>query len=335
MATRKRNSKSSSRTAKQAAKTGSKAAEGLGLSPILSALLVLVVSVFLYCVYLENDTEDISPAAAPAFVSQEADLEIHFIDVGQGDCSLIIWNGSAMLIDSGEKEEAKTVLKYLKKQGVEKLDYIIVTHPHSDHMGSMSEIISAVDVGKVIAPRVSEKLTPTSKTYEDFLLALRNKALKLTAAKPETVYTLGTSEEDGKSPPEFEILAPLEDYDDLNNYSVVLRLTYGSTAYLFTGDAEKKAERDILESGAKLDADVMKLGHHGSSSSTSEKFLEAVSPDYCIIQCGAGNTYGHPHKDTIEAVEEAGAEWYSNDRDGTIVIYSDGKEIFIQKEKNN
>ena len=246
-----------------------------------------------------------------------------------------MWNGQAMLIDSGEKEEAETVLDYLKKQGVKKLDYIVVTHPHSDHMGSMSEIISAVDVGKVIAPRVSDELTPTSKTYESFLKALRDKALKLTAAKAGTVYTFEAVSEDGKKPPEFEILAPLNDYDDLNNYSVVLKLTYGSTAYLFTGDAEKKAEKDILESGADLDADVLKLGHHGSSTSTSAKFLEAVSPDYCIIQCGTGNKYGHPHKETVDAVTEFGAKWYSNDRDGTIVVYSDGERIYLHTKHDN
>lgn len=301
----------------------------------MSLILIIIGAVFLYCVYLENDTEDIPESTVSSFISEDADLEIHFIDVGQGDCSLIMWNGTAMLIDSGEKEEAKTVLDYLKKQKVSRLDYIVVTHPHSDHMGSMSEIISSVSVGRVIAPRVSDEMTPTSKTYESFLQSLRDKALKLTAARPGTVYTFENSGEDGKKPPEFEILAPLDDYSDLNNYSVVLKLTYGSTAYLFTGDAEKKAEKDILKSGADVDADVLKVGHHGSSSSTGENFLEEVSPEICIIQCGAGNTYGHPHKDTVEAIEEAGAEWYSTDRDGTIVVYSDGERIYLQTEHDN
>ena len=289
----------------------------------------------MYCVQLELDTEEVPDSVASSFVSEDADLEIHFIDVGQGDCSLIMWNGQAMLIDSGEKEEAKTVLGYLKTQGVQKLDYIVVTHPHSDHMGSMSDIISAMEVGRVIAPRVKEELTPTSTAYEDFLKALRAKALKLTAAKPGTVYSFeaAENEEEAKKPPEFEILAPLEDYDDLNNYSVVLKLTYGSTAYLFTGDAEKKSEKAILNSGADVGADVLKLGHHGSSTSTSGNFLEAVSPEICIIQCGAGNKYGHPHADTIDAVTDFGAKWYSNDRDGNIIVYSDGEKIYLQTEK--
>lgn len=289
----------------------------------------------MYCVQLELDTEEIPESVVSSFVSEDAELAIHFIDVGQGDCSLIMWNGQAMLIDSGEKEEADTVLDYLKKQGVKKLDYIVVTHPHSDHMGSMSKVISAMEVGKVIAPRVKEELTPTSTVYEDFLKALRAKALKLTAAKPGTVYSFEApeNEEEEKQPPEFEILAPLEDYDDLNNYSVVLKLTYGSTAYLFTGDAEKKSEKAILNSGADVGADVLKLGHHGSSTSTSGNFLEAVSPEICIIQCGAGNKYGHPHADTIDAVTDFGAKWYSNDRDGNIIVYSDGERIYLQTEK--
>ena len=296
-------------------------------------MLIIIGAVFLYCVYLESDTEDIPRSTVSSFISEDADLEIHFIDVGQGDCSLIIWNGSAMLIDSGEKEEAETVLDYLKKHNVHRLEYIVVTHPHSDHMGSMSEVISAVSVGKVIAPRVSDEMTPTSKTYENFLKALKDKGLKLTAAKAGTVYSFEASGEEEKAPPEFEILAPVNDYDDLNNYSVVLKLTYGSTSYLFTGDAEKKAERAILASGANVDADVLKVGHHGSSTSTGDEFLEEVSPEICIIQCGAGNSYGHPHAETIEKFEAIDAEWYSTDRNGTIILYSDGKRIFVQPEK--
>ena len=295
-------------------------------------LLILVGIIFVYSTYLEFDTDEIPESVVSSFISKDADLEIHFINVGQGDCSLIMWNGRAMLIDSGEKEAAETVLNYLKKQGVSKLDYVVATHPHADHMGSMSEVISRVEVEKVIAPKVSNEMTPTSKVYENFLKALKDKALKLTAAKPGTVYTFETDREEEKKPPEFEILAPLEDYDDLNNYSVVLKLTYGSTSYLFTGDAEKKAERAILKSGADVDSDVMKVGHHGSSTSTGESFLEAVSPEICIIQCGEGNKYGHPHRETLDMIEGYGAKLYSNEKNGTIVVYSDGERIYVQTE---
>lgn len=270
-----------------------------------------------------------------SFSDKDADLQIHYIDVGQGDCSLILWEEAAVLIDSGEQEYADTVLKYLKKQGVEKLDYVIVSHPHSDHMGCMSEIIENVEVGKVIAPKVPTEMTQTSKAYEIFIAALRDKALKLTAAKPGTVYALEgkTALSAEKTPPKMEILSPVDDYDDLNNYSVVIRLTYGRTAYLFTGDIEKKAEKDILAEGEDLSADVLKIAHHGSSSSTGEEFLEAVSPEICVIQCGADNKYGHPKADVLELISGFGGTVYRTDLNGTVTVYSDGEEIFVKTEK--
>lgn len=304
-----------------------------GMSPVLTFILIVFGVLFLYSAYLELDAEDVPDAAVNSFIDKDADLEIHFIDVGQGDCSLIKWEGASMLIDCGEREQSETVLKYLKKQGVKKLDYIIATHPHSDHIGGMGEIISAMEVGKVIAPRISGDMTPTTKTYERFLQALKDKSLKLTAAKPGTEYRLGEAGEDGKSPPKFEVLAPVEDYDDLNNYSVVIRLTYGSTSYLFTGDAEKQAELDILQSGAEVNSDVLKMGHHGSSTSSCGEFYEEVSPKICVIQCGEGNSYGHPHKETMETAEASGAKVYRNDTDGTVIVYSDGDEIFVKTEK--
>lgn len=314
-----------------------KKTETLGMSPVLAIILVILGAIFLYSVYLELDKDNVPDAAVNSFIQKDADLEIHFIDVGQGDCSLIMWEGASILIDCGEREQADTVLKYLKKQGVKKLDYIIATHPHSDHIGGMGDIISSVEVEKVIAPRVSESMTPTTKTYERFLQALKEKSLKLTAAKTGTTYTLSSTKAsaEGKTPPKFEVLAPVNDYKDLNNYSVVIRLTYGRTSYLFTGDAEKEAETDILENGGAVDSDVLKMGHHGSSSSSSDRFYEEVSPDICVIQCGTDNSYGHPHKETIEKVNASGAKVYRNDTDGTIIVYSDGDEIFVKTSKNN
>lgn len=305
------------------------------MSPVLTFILIILAAIFFYSMYLELGTDSVPDAAVNSFIDKDADLEIHFIDVGQGDCSLIIWEGASMLIDCGERDYAETVKKYLKKQGVKKLDYIIATHPHSDHIGGMGDIISEFEADKVIAPRVSSEMTPTTKTYERFLQALRDKALKLTAAKPGTSYTLSDASAAEKVPPKFEVLAPVEDYDDLNNYSVVIRLTYGSTSYLFTGDAEKEAELDILQNGGEVDSDVLKMGHHGSSTSSCGEFYEAVSPEICVIQCGEGNSYGHPHKETVEAVESSGAKLYRNDTDGTVIVYSDGDEIFVKTSKNN
>lgn len=307
------------------------------MSPVLAVILIILGAVFLYSAYLELGGEEVPDAAVNSFIQKDADLEIHFIDVGQGDCSLIMWEGASMLIDCGEREQADAVLKYLKKQGVKKLDYIIATHPHSDHIGGMGDIISELEVGKVIAPRVSDDMTPTTKTYERFLQALKDKALKLTAAKSDTTYTLSSAKASAadKKPPKFEILAPVDDYKDLNNYSVVVRLTYGRTSYLFTGDAEKEAELDILENGAEVNSDVLKMGHHGSSTSSCGDFYEAVSPDICVIQCGSGNSYGHPHKETIDKINSSGAKVYRNDTDGTVIVYSDGDEIFVKTSKES
>lgn len=311
--------------------------QSLGMSPVLTFILIILAAIFFYSAYLELGTDSVPDAAVNSFIDKDADLEIHFIDVGQGDCSLIMWEGASMLIDCGERDYAETVKKYLKKQGVKKLDYIIATHPHSDHIGGMGDIISEFEVGKVIAPRVSEDMTPTTKTYERFLQALKDKSLKLTAAKPDTTYTLSSTAVSAaeKSPPKFEVLAPVKVYDDLNNYSVVIKLTYGTTSYLFTGDAEKEAELDILENGADVDADVLKVGHHGSSTSSCDEFYEAVSPEICVIQCGEGNSYGHPHKETIDTINSSGAKVYRNDTDGTVIVYSDGDEIFVKTSKEN
>ncbi len=310
-------------------------AKSAGMSPVLLVLLALFAFAFIYSGYLEFGDTEVPAAAADSFIDNDADLEIHYIDVGQGDCSLIKWEGAAVLIDCGEQEYADTVLAYLKEQGVKKLDYIITSHPHSDHMGGMGDIISQMDVGKVIAPKVAAELTPTSKCYERFVTALKNKGIKLTAAKPGTVYSLtaGDGTAEGKSPPKIEILSPVTDYDDLNNYSVTARLIYGSSAFLFTGDIEIKAENDILESGADLSADVLKVAHHGSSSSTGEKFFDAVSPKICVIQCGSGNSYGHPHAETMELLNERKVKIYRTDLNGTVTVYSDGEEIFVKTEK--
>ncbi|MDE6599724.1 MAG: MBL fold metallo-hydrolase [Oscillospiraceae bacterium] len=309
--------------------------ETFGISPVLLFLLILMGAAFCFSLYLEFGDTEVPASAVSSFIDKDADLEIHYIDVGQGDCSLIKWEGAAVLIDCGERENSDKILDYLKKQDVKKLDIVIATHPHSDHIGGMGDIISGIDVERVIAPKVSSDKTPTTKTYERFLTAMHDKALKLTAAKPGTVYALAgkTASSMDKQPPKLEILAPVADYDDLNDYSVVVRMTYGDTSYLFTGDAEAKAEKDILNSGADVSADVLKAGHHGSSTSTSEKFLEAVSPDICVIQCGTGNSYGHPHAEILERLDSFRVKYFRTDINGTVIVYSDGDDIFVVPEK--
>lgn len=265
--------------------------------------------------FWEDDTVSLS----------DDELQVHFIDVGQGDSSLIMTGEFNFLIDAGEKDEAYTVNSYLNEHGVGKLDYIIATHPHSDHIGGLAQVIAENDVDTVIIPHMADDKIPTTKVYADFLNAVDEKGCNLEEAYVGEIINLGDAE--------IEILAPVnDDYGDLNNFSVVSELTYGSTKFLFTGDAEKKVENEVLENGMFEDIDVLKAGHHGSDSSTGKKFLEVVKPEYAVISCGEGNSYNHPDEDAIERLLEYTDNIYRTDLQGSIVITSDGTEIKVDYE---
>lgn len=243
-------------------------------------------------------------------------MEVHFIDVGQGDSALIRSGGQTLLIDAGENDQGDRVVSYLKSLGIERLDYVVGTHPHSDHIGGLDTVLRAFDVGTVIlSPKAH-----TTRTFEDVLDAVEEKGLTLTKPVVGDEYPLGDAT--------FRIIAPNGDYgDDLNNWSVGLQITDGETSFLFTGDGESQAEADMAANGISLRSDVLKLGHHGSSTSSSTLFLDAVDPDYAVISCGTGNSYGHPHQETLEKLEERGIQFFRTDQQGTIIAYSDGKTI--------
>lgn len=249
----------------------------------------------------------------------DAEVSVHFIDVGQGDSILIRSGDENILIDAGEVEYGETVLAYLRNEGITKLDYVVATHPHSDHIGGIAEVIDNVDVENVIAPKVSSDMTPSSNVYKAFLTSVKEKGLSITAASPGKKYSIGECE--------LLIMGPCEHYDDLNNYSVVTKLTHGQNTFLFTGDAEKKSENDILDEGYDVDVDVLKAGHHGSSTSSGKKFLEAVTPEYAVIMCGVGNSYNHPSESVMESLSSMTDEIYRTDLQGTIVALSDGNDI--------
>ncbi|MDF2609136.1 MAG: hypothetical protein K0R92_610 [Lachnospiraceae bacterium] len=248
-------------------------------------------------------------------------LSVHFIDVGQGDSILIGASGHYMLIDAGENEEGKTVVNYLKEQGVETLEYVIGTHPHSDHIGGLDTVINNFQISKIILPDV----TNNTKTFEEVLDAIAENGLKITKPKVGTEYKLG----DGT----FIIMAPnSSEYSDINNYSVVIKLVYGETSFLLTGDAEKISEEEMLENGLDLSANVLKLGHHGSSYSSSDSFLDAVGASSAIISVGRNNKYGHPMEETVNRILERGIKIYRTDESGTIVATSDGSYITFNHE---
>lgn len=257
------------------------------------------------------------PAPQPTPTAEvSTPTEVHFIDVGQADSTLIISGGQTMLIDAGTNDMGDTVVSYLKSLGIKKLDYLIGTHPHEDHIGGLDDVIKSFETATVIMP---EKQSNTA-TFEDVLDALIEKGQGLTAPVPGAKYALGDCT--------FTIVAPLEDYgDNMNNWSVGLKLTCGSVSFAFFADAETSAEKDILASGADISADVLKVSHHGSDTSTGEEFLAAVDPAYGVISCGKDNSYGHPCQVTLDKLAAAGVELRRTDIHGTVIASTDGKTI--------
>jgi len=251
---------------------------------------------------------------------------VHFIDVGQGDSTLIQANGKYMLIDGGERGSETTVVKYLNRLGVEHLDLVVATHPHSDHIGGLAYgILDAFSVGTLIAPQLSKEHTPTTQTYEQFLRAaakLKKAGTTVSFARPGTEYELGEAV--------CTILGPLkEDGEEYNNDSVITRVQYGNFAVLVTGDAERGVEKQLVDRWGKgLQTALLKAGHHGSGTSSSRVFLSAVHPQAIVISCGADNSYGHPHEDVLQRCGDMGIQVFRTDTLGTVVFGSDGKDFW-------
>ncbi len=252
-------------------------------------------------------------------------LFVHYIDVGQGDCSLLVCDGKTMLIDAGENGHEEDVINYLRSQNIKKLDYIIASHQHSDHIGGLAEVIEEFGCDILIMPRLTKAQTPSNSTYTDFLNAIKKSEIKTIASNPDDVYNLGSSV--------VEIFGPVtNDAEDINNMSIVMKVTYGTTSFLFTGDAEKEEELEILDTDVDLDCNVLKAGHHGSKTSSSKEFLEKVTPEICIIQVGENNDYGHPHSAALKRIKKYTERIYRNDICGDIVAFSDGENISVEYE---
>ncbi|MCL4378713.1 MAG: MBL fold metallo-hydrolase [Actinobacteria bacterium] len=246
-------------------------------------------------------------------------LKVHFIDVGQGDSILIQTpEGNTMLIDGGPQSSASSLVSYLKDLGITKLNVVIATHPHEDHIGGLVSVLNNFEVGNILDSGVNH----TTKIYSEYLNTIKSKNINFVNWEPGQEFSIG----DGV---EFTILGPITKSSDLNNSSIVIRLTYGINSFLFAGDAQNKEESQIISSGVNLNSDVLKVGHHGSSSSLSIEFLKDVSPNIAVISCGVGNSYGHPHSITLKNLINIDSVIYRTDLTGTIVIQSDGTSINV------
>lgn len=251
----------------------------------------------------------------------DTDLQVHFLDVGQGDSILIQNNGENLLIDGGKRSASDKVVGYLEKQGVEEINYVIGTHPHEDHIGGLIEVLDNFDVKNIMLPEV----TSNTIVFEDLLDAIERSDIKINT--PEVGGKLDSENMDIK------ILAPnSEKYSLTNDYSIALRLEHGKNSFLFTGDAEKKSEVEMVEEHSSiLESDVLKAGHHGSKTSSNPEFLDLVDPAITVISVAESNSYDHPSSDLMEIFNKRDIDIYRTDEDGDIIMKSDGKVIKLVK----
>lgn len=255
----------------------------------------------------------------------EGEIQVHILDVGQADSILIKTDDKTVLIDAGENENAVDVYKYLMAHDVEKIDILIGSHPHSDHIGGLDYIIEKLPVDTIIMPKIPDEIVPTTKTYTDVLTIILEQGKKITQPIVNKTYDLGG----GAS---LTLLAPNAEYSDLNNMSIVSRLDFGEASFLFTGDSSKEAENDIMRLGLDVDVDILSVAHHGSNSSSTDTYLEKIAPMLSVISVGIDNSYGHPHKEVIKRLSAYG-EIYQTSVMGDIIFTTDGKTINITTEK--
>lgn len=266
---------------------------------------------------LEND-KNVSENNKTEAASLEDNLKVYFIDVGQADSILITNKGETMLVDAGNNDDGNDVVNFIKEKGISQIDYLVGTHPHEDHIGGLDDVINNFEIKKIYMP----KIETTTKTFKDVLNAISNKNLKVTAPNKGDTFSVGDANA--------EIMTDsIFNKSNLNVSSIVIRLEFGNNSFLFMGDAEIENEKTITWPKT----DVLKVGHHGSNTSTSEKFLNEVSPTYGVIMAGKDNSYGLPKENILNRLTNANVEIYRTDENGTIEMSSNGNEIHVVTEK--
>lgn len=293
------------------------------LSVSIALLLIVLGAVFGY--FYERQTDSVPVFSSGTLQDGEPTVQVSFLDVGQGDSILIQTpHDRFVLVDAGPESSEQRLLAQLAQAGASSLDYVLFTHPHEDHIGGGDAVIRALLCKNVLMP----KAYTNTATYDALLTALEEENCTVQAAKAGFAFDL-----DGVS---VELLAPLqESEEDLNNVSIVAKVTYGEISFLLTGDAEKQVEQQLLDtySPKQLHATVLKAGHHGSSTSSSDAFVRAVRPSFYVISCGQDNDYGHPHRETLDRLQKESIPWCRTDQNGTVTVVTDGENISVLCEK--
>lgn len=265
--------------------------------------------------YLDGKLPGQSQDAGKSGDLKDSTLQIHFLDIGQGDATYITCDGHSMLVDAGNNNKGTQVQSYLESQKISSLDYLVGTHPDADHIGGLDVVLTKFPAKKLFMPDYEKD----TKTYEDVVKAAKYRRLEITHPKAGQTYPLGSAK--------ITILGPLEAYSDANDNSVCFLLEHGENRFLFTGDAEEDAESDMLSAGENVQADVYKVSHHGSKTATTEAFFREISPVYAVISCGDDNRYGHPHAEVLNRLRAAGVQMFRTDDQGTVVVVSDGTDL--------
>ena len=295
-------------------------------TPFLTGIITLIgVLAIIYGNDIQNFVIDNGKSANDKDVSTfeeqttqvSGELQVYFLDVGQADAILIRDNDSNMLIDAGNNTDGEKLVSFFDNIGIDSFEYVVATHAHEDHIGGMDDIIENFEIDNFYMPDV----VTTTKTFEEVLDALDNS--NLTYDTPEIGYTFNLGEA------HFEVIYVGDDENNLNDTSIVLQMTFGNVKFLFMGDLQEDKESDLLDKNIK--SDVLKVGHHGSDTSTSEEFLKAVNPKYAVIEVGENNIYNHPSDATLNRLKEKDIDVYRTDLDGTILFRSDGTNITVQK----